>query len=171
MTSIRAGLWLLAVLLATGCAETRAVDQDRDWVLTITSPKSNWATREAIVVTAELRYVGPGAGTEFFGSGSGPLFFDFSEVGGTRVLGGGGHSDCKRYEIQADAPLVMPYRKSGGWTAEDPNAVFYRGFIADPLLHLPLGEWEVGVRAGFSMPPGCSGRSVSLRASVVLTVE
>lgn len=172
MKTNRIGLWLLAALLATGCAETRAVDQDQDWVLTIGSPQSQWATGEAIVVRTELRYVGPGGGTDWFGSGSGPLAFDLREINGTRHLEGGMLLNCQRHETRADGPLVVGYVKPGGYSADDPNAAFYREFLADPLLHLPPGEWELAARAVFSMPPDCgTGRTVSLRASVILTVE
>jgi hypothetical protein len=146
--------------------------RDPEWVLTIGSPQSRWSVGDAIVVEAELRYLGPAEGTEYFGSGSGPLAFDLEEIGGTRRLAGAYTLDCRTHEIRPDTPLVVPYAKSGGFSAEDPNAAFYTEFLEDPLLHLPSGEWELGVSANLSMPPGCAeGRSVNLRASITLSVE
>jgi hypothetical protein len=146
--------------------------RDPEWVLTIGSPQSRWSVGDAIVVEAELRYIGPAEGTEYFGSGSGPLAFGLEEVGGTRKVYGASTLDCARHEIRPDTPLVVPYAKSGGFSGEDPNAAFYTEFLEDPLLHLPHGQWVVGVNASLSMPPDCGeGRSVDLRASITLSVE
>ena len=170
----------LVVAGVTGCAavpsqspwQVSDADRDADWSLTVGSPRSHWDAEETILVRAVLRYIGPGDGTSFFGSGSGPLFFDLTEIGGTRALGGGGTSDCKPYQIRADAPMVVSFGKAGGYSADDPNAEFYRQYFSDPDLHLPPGRWILGTRAVFSMPPDCGdGRTVSLAASVTLTVE
>lgn len=153
-------------LVVTGTA------RDPQWVLTIGSPRRSWNAGEAILVQAELQYVGPGGGTQYFGSGSGPLGFGLREIGGTRHLEGVMTADCATYQITAEAPLLVNYHKSGGFIGEDPNAAFYRLFLQDPLLHLPNGTWALDAYADLIMPPGCgTGRIVQLLASITLTVE
>jgi hypothetical protein len=170
---------IVAVVLAAGCVDTvtptpwEVVDEarDSDWVLTMGSPRARWVVGEPIVIRTELRYVGPGAGTEYFGSSSGPVAFSLEEIGGTRSLQGSMLGDCARHSIRADEPLVVAYVK-GGYSADDPNAAFYTEFVADPVLRLPAGSWELAAHAVFSMPPNCGqGRTVSLNASVIVTVE
>jgi hypothetical protein len=171
---------VLAMVLVAGCADApqptpwpvveRAVDPD--WELTIASPRSHWRAGQPIVIRTVLRYIGPGGGTEYYGSGSGPLAFELIELGGSRILQGGLEGDCAQHTMRANDPLVVGYMKPGGYSAEDPNAAFYTEFLADPLLRLPPGRWELAARAVFSMPPTCGqGRTVALRASVVVTVD
>jgi len=144
---------------------------DPVWVLSIGSPRARWAAGEAITIRTVLTYVGPGGGTEYFGSSSGPIAFDLKEIDGPRHLEGGMLSDCKMHEMRSDEPLVLGRFKAGGYSSDDPHAAFYEGLQDDPLLRLPSGRWELTARAVFSMPPDCSGRTVSLMASIVLTVE
>jgi hypothetical protein len=171
--------WLVACLTLAGCTGTAAesawevVDSAHDpmWVLSIGSPKAQWAAGDAIDVQSVLAYVGPGQGTEYFGPGSGILAFGLREIGGTRHLDGLTEGDCSRHAIRTDEPLVSEFKK-GGYSADDPNAAFYEQLLADPRLRLPSGEWELTVRAAFSMPPDCvEGRVVSLVASIVPAVE
>ena len=35
--------------------------------------------------------------------------------------------------------MTSDFAKSGGWTAEDPNALLYQSFFANPDIHLPAG--------------------------------
>jgi hypothetical protein len=35
--------------------------------------------------------------------------------------------------------LAMPFAKSGGFSADDPHAAFWRQYFADPALRLPTG--------------------------------
>lgn len=180
LPSSYAAAWLVASLILAGCTAAPAespwevVDSAHDvsWILAIGSPKAQWAAGEAIDIRAVLTYVGPGQGAEYFGSGSGPLTFGLREIGGTRHLEGFMELDCSRHAMRSHEPLVVSQFKTGGYSADDPSAAFYEHLLADPLLRLPPGQWELTARAVFSMPPGCGeGRAVSLLALIVLTVE
>ena len=180
MPSPFAAAWLVATLTLVGCTaappespwEVVESAHDVSWVLAIGSPKAQWAAGEAIDIRAVLTYVGHGQGTDYLGSGGGPLTFSLREIGGTRHLEGLSESDCSRHAMRSDQPLVVSQFRTGGYSADDPNAAFYEHLLADRLLRLPPGEWELTARAVLSMPPGCGeGRTVSLTASIVVTVE
>jgi hypothetical protein len=64
----------------------------------------------------------------------------------------------------------VPFEKSAGWSQDDPNADFYRDWSADPLLHLPAGTWLVTAYSNFMVGGGCSGESVELQTSIVITI-
>lgn len=43
------------------------------------------------------------------------------------------------------------YVKSGGWTAEDPNADFYKNFFSEKELILPIGTYEISTTIACSL--------------------
>ena len=59
--------------------------------------------------------------------------------------------------------------KSGGFSADDPDAAFYRAFFSEPLVRLPAGRWEIAAVASFVV--GDRRPEHSLRASITVTVE
>ena len=70
----------------------------------------------------------------------------------------------------ASALCPKGVRKSGGFSADDPNADFYRSFFADPLVHLPAGDWTLTAVASLVDGYGGSGESYTLRAAVLVHV-
>ncbi len=43
------------------------------------------------------------------------------------------------------------YAKSGGWSAEDPNADFYKNFYSEKELILPIGKYEISTMIACSL--------------------
>ena len=66
-------------------------------------------------------------------------------------------------------PQTTAFFKSGGVSATDPDAPFWTSFLADPLLHLPPGQWAVVAQAAIAGPE-CAPPSHDLTASVEVTV-
>ncbi len=106
---------------------------------------------------------------ELVGAGSGLVAFDIVEVGGSRRMEAAWTSDCAPHHLEAGRPIETAIVKSGGFSAEDPNADFYRQFFADPLVRLPAGRWEIAAVATFAVGE-CGGREVTLRAPITITV-
>ena len=137
----------------------------------MSTPKATWSAEEAIDVGASLAYLGGQAEATLFGSGDGVLFFSSEEVNGDRKMEAGWRESCGPHTIGPQQPITTAYRKSGGWVPEDPNAAFYQAFFADPLFHLPRGQWKITALATFSFGNGCGqGRKVDLSASFTITV-
>jgi hypothetical protein len=67
-------------------------------------------------------------------------------------------------------PLSSRLTKSGGFTAEDPDAAFYQAFFADPVVRLPAGEWRITAVASFTEGEGCTGKAVMLKVPITITV-
>jgi len=166
-------LTALAAALAAftaGCLPVEDIAHEGDFTLRIAADRLAWSSAEEIKLAATLTYDGPLAETTLWGSGDGVVFFSVIEIGGTRRLEASWHSDCGPHPIGPAEPIHVPYRKSGGFSADDPNAAFYRAFFADPLFHLPPGRWEVLAQANFATGDGCGGNPINLVASLVLTV-
>ena len=64
----------------------------------------------------------------------------------------------------------MPLVKSGGWSADDPNAAFYDAFFAAPDIRLPPGTWEVTGHASFS-EGDCGGPNHDITTTARIVVQ
>ena len=144
-----------------------------DFTLTVSSPHSVYSESQAIDVQAALSRAQGSGWTDLSGSGSGLIVFGVKELGGTREMGGLSTADCAigRYTVSPGDPLVVPFFKSGGFSGSDPDAAFWRSYFADPLLHLPAGNWEISADATFDEGAGCSAQPTRIHAAIDITVE
>ncbi len=89
-------------------------------------------------------WTGPKPQASIWGSGSGPVAFGLAQIDGDIVIAGARMTaDCVSHEYARLVPVALPFRKSGGFSNDDPNAAFYKAFFADPVLRLPAGRWRV----------------------------
>jgi hypothetical protein len=149
-----------------GAAMSEAVDGPFRLVFTLR--RDTWRAGEPIDGRARLEIATGGA--DLVGSGSGLVLFGFRELGGSRRMDPAMTADCAPYRLEAGAPIVTGITKSGGFSAEDPDAVFYRTFFADPLVRLPAGRWEITAVATFVVG-ACGNPEHTLRAPITVTVE
>ena len=147
----------------------QATDTQGRYQLVFELPRTDWQTTDSITGLATLSLIGSG-GVDFGSSGSGPIGFGFDEVGGSRQMGPVWTADCRYDRLESGQPKTSPITKSGGFIAEDPNVDFYRSFFADPLVHLPAGDWTITAVANFVEGSGCSGASYTLKAAVLVHV-
>jgi hypothetical protein len=106
-----------------------------------------------IGIDAILTWDGPAVRATVWASGSGVVSFGLRQLDGDIALGGAMTADCAVHEFDRLTPVAIPFRKSGGFSEDDPNADFYRAFFADPILRLPAGRWRVSaIASGFLEP-------------------
>jgi hypothetical protein len=98
------------------------------------------------------------------------LGFQYVEVGGSRRTEPVWTADCASHQLRADAPLVTELTKSGGYSADDPDADFYRAFFSEPEVKLPAGVWDITAVATFTDGVGCDGRAINLTATIRMVV-
>ena len=176
---MRALVGLLTLVLAlTACgAEPEPVGDvpvqvtsvDGPFELTLLLPRSVFGAAEPI--TGEIRLAGlDGVPRKLGGSGGGILATTFAEVGGTRRMEAGWDSSCGQFELLPGGPLTQRLVKSGGWSADDPNAAFYDAFFAAPDIRLPPGTWDVSARASFS-EGDCSGPTHDMTTTARIVVQ
>lgn len=106
-----------------------------------------------IDVGATLTWTGPADRATVWGSGSGVVSFVLQQLDGPLAVGGLMTADCGPHEFERLVPVPIPFTKSGGFSADDPNAGFYRAFLADPVLRLPAGTWRIGATASGFLEP------------------
>jgi hypothetical protein len=170
-------------LAAIGCSATtptpaaptpaptpaQATNTQGSYQLVFELPKTDWRASDSITGLATLSLIGSG-GVDFGSSGGGPIGFGFDEVGGSRQMGPAWTADCRFDRLVAGQPKTSQITKSGGFIGEDPNVDFYRSFFADPLVHLPAGDWTITAVASFVEGTACSGESYTLKAAVLVHV-
>jgi hypothetical protein len=153
----------------TAPTPAQATDTKGRYQLVFELPRTDWKTTDSITGLATLSLIGSG-GEDFGSSGSGPIGFGFDEVGGSRHVGPLWTADCAYDRLVAGQPRTSQITKSGGLDGQDPNVAFYRSFFADPLVHLPAGDWTITAVARFVEGTGCSGESYTLKAAVLVHV-
>jgi hypothetical protein len=133
-------------------------------------PRTTWNATEAIAGQATLELV-DGSPVQLSGSGGGLLVFEFAGVDTRLHVQPVSPGSCMfPYPLAADAPIVSPITKSGAYSPDQPDASFYASFFADPIVHLPPGEWEVTAIATFEEVRDCGAPTHAMRATVHLHV-
>ena len=106
-----------------------------------------------IDVAATLTWEGADPQASIWASGGGPVSFGIKQIDGDIVLDAVQTADCAQHDYTRGVPVPVPFRKSGGFAEDDPNADFYRVYFADPVLRLPSGRWRIAATAsGFLVP-------------------
>lgn len=144
--------------------------RDGMFSLTIRASQATYTAGEPIDVEATLAYLGPKARVGISGSGSGPVIFGIEQVDGRHRTDPFRTSDCRASDIDRDAPLRIPFSKSGGWSDNDPDRVWLEAFFRDPVFRLTAGAWRVVAWADFSVG-GCGDQDHRLMASIRIAVR
>ena len=151
-------------------AAPRAAAGDAQFQLSIRAGRDRYRAGEPIEVSAALRYLGPDERLVLSGSGSGLVLFSLEQVDGPLDTAAVATSDCARHGI-GQGERAFRFAKSGGYSADDPDAAFWNSFFRDPELRLPAGTWRVTARASFFVGDDCSGRPRDLAATITLEVR
>ena len=175
-----AGLAIATALLVVACSTEPSpaaspptvVAQDQGFVLVMAVPTDHVAEGQAIDVRTTLTWTGPAPKATIWGSGMGPVGFLYEELTGRkRSLGGVMTSDCAQHLYDRGAVTRIPVAKSVAWSADDPDAAFYREFSQDPLLHLPAGRWRITAELdGFLDRCDANAGAINLKAVLEIGV-
>ena len=148
----------------------RVTDRQGDFLLEFTASSRTYVEDEPVIAVARFHYRGTGTGARLYGSSSGPIFFSIEQVDGDIDMTAGGHDDCPPHDFVRGRPLKTAFRKSGGYTFDDPDADFWEAFLADPLLRLPPGQYRLSALVGLHAGEGCDGPLMELRTTLEIEV-
>lgn len=116
---------------------------DASFRLTLEVGRERYRADELIDARATLTYLGPQPSVAAWGSGSGLVVMILEQLDGPLDPGGGSNASCAATDLVIGQSLDIPYSKSGGFSADDPNADWYNWFFASPALRLPAGVWRL----------------------------
>ena len=130
--------------------------------------KTTFAAGEPIDGVARLLYAGPGT-IGVAGPAGGLVNFSLLEIDGPRDVGSAQDAACAPYTLDSASPLTAELRKSGGYSADDPNQDFAEAFLNDPVYRLPAGTWELEAFSEF-LAEGCTQPQMRLSAKIQIVV-
>jgi hypothetical protein len=139
----------------------RGVDQSGRFRLVFEVPQTVSSAGEEIDGLATLELVEGAEGI----SGGSYLGFAFAEVDGHRRLDPAWTDNCSQRALAEDAPIESRILKTGA--ADDR---FGKMLLADPLVRLSVGVWEITAVADFHEGLICAGPRYRLSATVRLQV-
>ena len=141
-----------------------------DFELELTAGASEYAAGEPVDISASVTYRGPAESVTVTGVGDLVNGFGIRQIDGPISIGPGWDEPCVQDELENGVPQVEPYRKSGGWSPDDPLAELYQAFFDDPEFRLPAGTYIITAYSEF-YAGDCGGELVDLAASVVIRVR
>jgi len=159
-----------SALESAAVRQARAETVEGNFRLAINAGRATYQAGEPIEMEAALTYGGPEPEVRVWGSGSGVVHFAIEQVNGPLAMGPAATDDCVPHQMLRGQPTAVPFTKSGGFSADDPDADFWRDFFTDPQLRLPAGQWRVIAKASF-LGPDCSLPETALDAGVTITVQ
>ena len=143
-----------------------------DFIMTLNSDRHTYSTADVISIWGTLAYVGDYDRIEIW---HGCPFMIFSISGGDELdfgmaLGGAVSEILVSSVLERGIVYHFVYQKSGGWSADDPNAAFWEAFFSEADLLLPVGEYVITLSGGFSLSEQVLGSESGLRAELNIRV-
>jgi hypothetical protein len=141
--------------------------RDGDFQLTLRSAKARYTTAEPIDVVGELTYTGASASVVISADDAGPVLLSVREpVFGAIQLGGVSQLMCARSTLTRNTPVVVPFKKAGGFDGEHPQASQFQAYFEDPVFRLPAGTWHIVATA----QSPCLGSEASFKLETEIAI-
>lgn len=153
---------------AAGSAEA---DQQYDklFELNLYSDKTTYKTTDKITIWATLKYIGENEKIKIWHADP---YISFTITDGKDFNTGGAFDEIlATTELEKGQLYHFDYSKSGGFTAEDPKAEFWKKFYAEKDLYLPEGEYTVKVSTAFSLTENIRESKCSLSKEFNIKVK
>lgn len=124
-------------------------DNNNLFELNLYSDKQTYKTTDKIKIWATLKYIGSDNQIKIWHSNP---YISFSITDGKNFKTGDIFDDLLASTILVKDKLYkFDYAKSGGYSADDPNADYWEKFYKEKDLYLPKGEYTVSVGGAFSL--------------------
>lgn len=148
--------------------EISATAEANGFVITLYADKAGYRTDEEIRIRATLEYTGEGNSVTIW---HGEPYISFSISDGKDFNSGGLiMTVLTSTKLEKGKVYEYGYTKSGGYSADDPDAAFWEEFYASDTLKLPAGTYTVTVSGMFHLTaqqrPEDKGPSASLQITV-----
>jgi hypothetical protein len=143
-----------------------------DFIITLNSDKLVYTTSDIIRIWGTLEYVGEYDTIEIW---SGCPFMIFTVAGGSEidfggVLGTATTDVLVSSVLERGKAYHFVFQKSGGYSADDPDAEFWRMFFSDERLIMPTGEYSISLYGAFSLSESISDSRSGLMAELTIVV-
>ncbi len=157
-------------------ASTLEVVHDAAFELTarLDVPAAGFKSGNSIPIYTTYRFLGPEASLIAGSAFPSLVYFSLEELDGPLNQAGGANPlMCHSVSLTRDALVEVPFQKTGAYSGTDPNASFWDGYFASPVLRLPAGLWRITANLNASIRGAddpCAGEVHTLAASVTFEV-
>lgn len=142
--------------------------RDENFVLKTYIDKLQFKAGEEIQLYSTIEYIGEGDSVEIWSAE--PFFHHIIERDGKVISGGLTMDLFQRTQLKRGEVYVLSFKKSGGYSQEDPEAEFYKEFFAEKALKLPQGTYVFSGVTDFSLDEA-QKEKVVLKTSFTVQVE
>ncbi|MEN6314677.1 MAG: hypothetical protein ABFD25_10560 [Clostridiaceae bacterium] len=137
--------------------------------LNLYSDETTYKTTDKITIWATLKYIGENEKIKIWHADP---YISFTITDGKDFNTGGAFDEIlATTELEKGQLYRFDFSKSGGFTAEDPKAEFWKKFYAEKDLYLPEGEYTVKVSTAFSLTENIGESKCSLSKEFLIKVK
>lgn len=179
-------LLVFAIVFSTGCLNKTVstvgqanktvaeVDETRQeynklFKLEIYSDKKAYKTTDKIKIWATLKYIGKNSHIKIWHGD--PYISFYISNGKDFNIGGIVAAVLASTELEKEKLYRFDYSKSGGYSADDPKAEFWKKFYAEKDLYLPEGEYTIKVDTAFSLTEKQEANKSALSKELKIVVK
>lgn len=125
------------------------VNKDELFKITVYISDENYKSNEPISMFSTLEYLGKEESIDVW---SGRPYFNYIIVKDEIYFSEGIVEDIlMKSNFKKDEVYLIPFRKSGGYSADDPDYEFWKNYYSDPELKLPEGTYAITAFCDFSL--------------------
>lgn len=144
-------------------------DYNKLFELNLYSDKNSYKTNEKIKIWATLKYIGENSKMKIWHAD--PYISFYISDGKDFNTGGTFNTILATTELEKEKLYHFDYSKSGGFSADDPKADFWKKFYSEKDLYLPEGEYTIKVSTAFSLTEKIQENKSSLSQEFKIVVK
>ena len=144
-------------------------DYNKLFQLNLYSDKQTYKTNEKIKIWATFEYVGNSKNIKIWHSDP-YISFTISD-GKDFNIGGVFHDILASTVLEKGKLCKFDYVKSGGYSADDPKADYWKKYFEEKDLYLPKGEYSIKVSGAFSLTEDTERSKSNLIKELKIKVE
>ncbi|MCL2198204.1 MAG: hypothetical protein FWB80_04695 [Defluviitaleaceae bacterium] len=137
------------------------------FIITLNSDKKVYSPTDIISIWGTLEYIGENDSIEIW---HGCPFIHFLVEGGIFNFGGGQRDILASSVLQRNRVYHFDFHKSGGWSADAPDAEFWENFFREENLILPAGEYTITIKGAFGLTERVPDNPSGLMAKLTIIV-
>jgi hypothetical protein len=150
-------------------SEPKLIHKDDQFEMKLNIAKTKFKVGEPIVYSASLTYIGNNKSILIWG---GHTYILFSVTDGKKIkMEGVNTLELTATKLNQGETHEYPFFKSGGYTANDPDAGYWKKFYAEKDLILPAGTYLITARSFFSLTEKVIDSHYNGEVHTTITVE
>lgn len=125
------------------------INEDDIFRVAVYINEEHYKSTEPIIIFSALEYLGDEESIDVW---SGRPYFNYTIFkDGEYFCGGATLDSLEKTNFKKEEINLIPFEKSGGYSEDDSDYVFWKDFYSDPELKLPAGTYTITAYCDFSL--------------------